>query len=104
MMRAIAARIFYCAAVTLPQPWENRAMKSKLGIWVLVAAVGASPLCRAAESVVAAGPKSAADEQKLLRVPPGFEVQLVASEPDIHKPINLAFDGRGRLWVTDTLD
>jgi glucose/arabinose dehydrogenase len=33
-------------------------------------------------------------------VPPGFEVQLVASEPDIDKPMNLAFDARGRLWVT----
>ena len=45
-----------------------------------------------------------ADEQKALHVPPGFEVQLVASEPDIHKPINIAFDDRGRLWVTDTVE
>ena len=35
---------------------------------------------------------------------PGFEIQLVASEPDIHKPLNLAFDDRGRLWVTDTVE
>lgn len=81
-------------------------MKSKLGCVVLLAAVtGVGPaMARAADSVVAAGPKSAADEQKLLRVPAGFEVQLVAAEPDIHKPINLAFDDRGRLWVTDTVD
>ncbi|HEY2585033.1 MAG TPA: PVC-type heme-binding CxxCH protein [Tepidisphaeraceae bacterium] len=45
-----------------------------------------------------------AGEQKQLHVPPGFEVQLVASEPDIHKPINIAFDDRGRLWVTDTVE
>lgn len=45
-----------------------------------------------------------ADEQKLLHVPPGFEVQLVACEPDIHKPININFDDRGRLWVTDTVE
>src|SRR5262249_28991330 len=32
------------------------------------------------------------------------EVQLVAAEPQIHKPINLAFDERGRLWVTDTIE
>ena len=31
-------------------------------------------------------------------------MQLVASEPDIHKPINIAFDDRGRLWVTDTIE
>jgi putative heme-binding domain-containing protein len=30
----------------------------------------------------------------------GFAIQLVASEPDIQKPMNLAFDARGRLWVT----
>ena len=36
-----------------------------------------------------------------LHVPPGFEIQLVASEPDIHKPMNMAFDDRGRLWVTE---
>ena len=35
---------------------------------------------------------------------PGFEIELVASEPDIAKPMNMAFDARGRLWVTDTLE
>ncbi|HKP16401.1 MAG TPA: PVC-type heme-binding CxxCH protein [Gemmatimonadaceae bacterium] len=39
-------------------------------------------------------------ERAALHVPAGFEVQLVASEPDIDKPMNLAFDARGRLWVT----
>src|SRR5258707_386442 len=33
-------------------------------------------------------------------LPEGFEIQLVASEPDIGKPMNLAFDEKGRLWVT----
>jgi len=44
------------------------------------------------------------EERKLFRLPPGFEIQLVAAEPDIHKPLNLAFDARGRLWVTDTVE
>ncbi len=35
-------------------------------------------------------------------MPPGFEVQLVAAEPDIQKPLNLNFDSAGRLWVTGT--
>ena len=39
-------------------------------------------------------------ERAALRLPPGFEVQLVAAEPDIDKPMNLAFDARGRLWVS----
>src|SRR5436190_3427814 len=42
------------------------------------------------------------EEQKKFHLPPGFEIQLVASEPDLIKPINMAFDARGRLWVTVT--
>lgn len=35
-------------------------------------------------------------------LPPGFEVTLFASEPDITKPINMAFDEKGRLWVSQS--
>ena len=28
----------------------------------------------------------------------------VAAEPDIQKPINMAFDAKGRLWVTCTVE
>jgi putative heme-binding domain-containing protein len=48
--------------------------------------------------------RTPAEERKALHVPPGFEIQLVAAEPDIHKPLNLAFDDRGRLWVTSTVE
>ncbi len=34
----------------------------------------------------------------------GFEVRLFAAEPMINKPINLAVDGRGRLWVSSTVE
>lgn len=40
------------------------------------------------------------EEATHFRLPPGFVAQLVAAEPKIKKPINLAFDARGRLWVT----
>ena len=40
---------------------------------------------------------SPADERKAFTVPAGFDVQLVASEPDIQKPIQIAFDAKGRL-------
>src|SRR5580704_13754871 len=48
--------------------------------------------------------KTPAEELKMFHVPPGFEVQLVASEPDIHKPTNMNFDDRGRLWVSETVE
>jgi len=49
-------------------------------------------------------PLSPADSMKRLVVPAGFEVGLVASEPDIRKPIAMAWDERGRLWLAETLD
>jgi putative heme-binding domain-containing protein len=44
------------------------------------------------------------DERKGFKVPPGFEIELYASEPDIGKPINMAFDAQGRLWVTQSFE
>jgi putative heme-binding domain-containing protein len=44
------------------------------------------------------------EERKAFHLPPGFEAQLVADEPAINKPMNLAFDDRGRLWVTTTVE
>ncbi|MDZ4699019.1 MAG: PVC-type heme-binding CxxCH protein [Rhodothermales bacterium] len=39
-----------------------------------------------------------------IQVPPEFELQLFAAEPDILKPIAMAWDERGRLWVIETQD
>ncbi|MCW1912605.1 c-type cytochrome [Luteolibacter sp. GHJ8] len=48
------------------------------------------------------GPLSPEEELKGFSLPPGFQAQLFAAEPQIDKPINIAFDERGRLWVTST--
>lgn len=45
-------------------------------------------------------PLTPAEELKTFKLPQGFEAQLVASDPDIHKPIQIAFDAKGRLWAT----
>ena len=37
-------------------------------------------------------------------VQPGFESHLWAADPDIAKPIALAWDSRGRLWIAETVD
>lgn len=45
------------------------------------------------------------EEERLgFKLPPGFEIQLYASEPDIGKPINIAFDAKGRMWVTQSFE
>jgi hypothetical protein len=49
-------------------------------------------------------PLSPAESMQHIVVPGGFELQLVASEPDIRKPISLAWDERGRLWIAESLD
>ncbi len=48
--------------------------------------------------------QSPADEQRAFKLPPGFEINLVAAEPDIQKPLNMAFDERGRIWLTCTVE
>ena len=45
---------------------------------------------------------SGAEAAKAMTVPPGFSVQLAASEPDIVKPIAFTLDDRGRLWVVES--
>ncbi len=41
------------------------------------------------------------DAPAAMTLPPGFRVDLVAGEPDLHQPIALTIDGRGRLWVAE---
>lgn len=45
------------------------------------------------------------EEERLgFKLPEGFEISLFASEPDIGKPINIAFDARGRMWITESFE
>ncbi len=41
-------------------------------------------------------------ERKTFVVPEGFEVTLWAGDPQIHKPIQVNFDEKGRLWVASS--
>jgi len=47
-----------------------------------------------------APPSTPEAQRAMFHLPPGFEIQLVAAEPEIQKPMNLNFDAAGRLWVT----
>lgn len=87
---------------------------SQLG-WPALHSQGAEP---AGEVVGAAEPNTASaeygemvrrspwrapqDELAGFHLPPGFEVRLFASEPQIAKPLNLAVDNSGRVWMTQT--
>jgi putative heme-binding domain-containing protein len=71
--------------------------------WLTPAAT-AAPVNPFAEGVRPTEKLSPEQELKSFHLPPGFSIQLVAAEPDVHKPINLAIDAKGRLWVTSTVE
>ncbi len=49
-------------------------------------------------------PLSPPESLERMTVPPGFHVELVAAEPDIMNPVAMAFDERGRIWVTESFE
>jgi putative membrane-bound dehydrogenase-like protein len=46
-------------------------------------------------------PTEPADALKTFRVAPGFRLELVAHEPDVVDPVQMAFDEHGRLYVVE---
>ncbi|MFN9346013.1 MAG: PVC-type heme-binding CxxCH protein, partial [Planctomycetota bacterium] len=44
---------------------------------------------------------SGIDAAAHMTVPEGFHVQLAAGEPQVHQPVAMALDHRGRLWVAE---
>jgi putative membrane-bound dehydrogenase-like protein len=56
------------------------------------------------ELVASSDARSPDQERAGFHLPSGFEAQLVAAEPEIAKPMNLAFDDKGRLWVTSSYE
>ncbi|GAC1465933.1 MAG: ThuA domain-containing protein [Isosphaeraceae bacterium] len=49
-------------------------------------------------------PLDPAESLKHLVLPSGFEAKLYASEPRITKPLCMAWDHRGRLWIAESTD
>ncbi len=87
----------------VPTPW--RATPALLTLLIAapayqnVRAQGNNPF---SEIVRKTEPLPPEQEQKKFHLPPGFQIELVAAEPEIDKPINMAFDNQGRLWITQS--
>jgi putative heme-binding domain-containing protein len=62
------------------------------------------PLSAAAQHIAPTEPQDPEAQRLQFKLPPGFEIQLVLSEPDIGQPMNLSFDAQGRLWVTSSVE
>ncbi|MGE3781037.1 MAG: PVC-type heme-binding CxxCH protein, partial [Pirellulaceae bacterium] len=72
--------------------------------WLIVVALAAPNEEAFRSQVRPTEPLAPSDQLRTFHVPPGFEVQLFAAEPDIQKPMNMAFDGAGRLWVSGSIE
>ncbi len=55
--------------------------------------------------LVRPGPALKPDEAiARMKVPEGFKVECVASEPEVVNPTSFTFDDRGRIWVTESVE
>src|SRR5262245_40464445 len=66
---------------------------------VSATAFAASPLEDKGRPVAQEPALTAEQTAAKLKLPPGFKVQVVASEPDVIQPIAMTQDDRGRLWI-----
>src|SRR3954465_8608920 len=69
-------------------------MRTLLPLFALVACASVAP---AADALT---PEEAV---KRVKLPEGFSVRAVATEPMIRQPVSMSFDSRGRLWVLQYL-
>lgn len=76
----------------------------RAGLFVLALCLFMTPDLFAGPPVAPTDPLTPQQEKAKFKLQPGFEIQLVAAEPDIQKPMNLNFDARGRLWVTHSIE
>ena len=49
-------------------------------------------------------PRDPQTAAKMMTVPEGFTVEVVAAEPDIVNPVAMAIDERGRFWITESFE
>src|SRR5471030_3092946 len=88
-------------------------MKSRLSLALLLACFAFAftqiegqdkPVIPHAQSKPPGPPKSPEEALKAMTVPPGFTVELVASEPDLVNPVAMHIDEKGRFWVTESVE
>lgn len=60
-----------------------------------------APVAPASELPAPELPLPAEEALKTLTLPPGYQLELVASEPLVQDPILAEFDGDGRMWVLE---
>ncbi|MGC3970347.1 MAG: hypothetical protein QM775_24350 [Pirellulales bacterium] len=60
------------------------------------------PIPANTEKDTASAPMPPDEVVRTVKLPPGFKLSVFAAEPDVHNPIAITFDERGRLWVAES--
>lgn len=81
----------------IPPAGNLRMLRNPLCLIALATSLAAEPPPMATTGL------SPTDALQRMKVPAGFEVDLIAAEPDVMQPIAMCFDARGRLWVAEGL-
>jgi putative membrane-bound dehydrogenase-like protein len=77
---------------------------SSVASFTIHAAVAQEPFIPRRQSAPPGPPLDPAAAIEKMTVPEGFAVELVASEPDLLNPVAMAFDDRGRIYVTESFE
>jgi putative membrane-bound dehydrogenase-like protein len=98
-------RMFYTALGHDLQTWSQPQFQKLLanGLRWAAGETSEEPLARVADDSIPA-PLSPEESMARMHLPEGFNVKLVAAEPQISTPLAMAFDERSRLWVLDSVD
>jgi putative membrane-bound dehydrogenase-like protein len=51
-----------------------------------------------------ASPLTPEEQRAAFTLPPGFEIELVAAEPEVPKPVTVVFDDAGRMWTMTAVE
>jgi len=75
-----------------------------IGVGLISHASGDEPFIPRRQSQPPGPPLSPQEALAKMVVPDGFRVELVAYEPDLVNPVAMAFDDRGRIFVTESFE
>ncbi len=79
-----------------------RAARLSLPLILITSLTGLTePADRVVEKSPVLKPLSPGESMEHIRLPPGFRLELVASEPQVREPVALAWDGNGRMFVAE---
>lgn len=70
----------------------------------LVVAQQPKPVIPHAQDQPPNDPRDPQTAARMMKVPEGFTVEVVAAEPDIVNPVAMTIDEKGRFWITESLE